>query len=143
MKPEVVHGLKIWPHYFEAVRNGTKTFEYRVNDRDYQVGDILHLQEWDDITRKYTGRELRMEVTYVLELRDEMCILGIRKEEDASVGELLRELVEAWELSVERWWQNHDSIPTAFVQLAVAIEKVQRIMRGEMGKEEDDGDDAS
>lgn len=41
------HKLKIWPRMFDAVRRGDKTFEIRKNDRDYQTGDILELEEWD------------------------------------------------------------------------------------------------
>ena len=34
------------------------------NDRDFQVGDVLILKEWDNI--KYTGREIGAVVRYVL-----------------------------------------------------------------------------
>jgi len=39
------HNLKILPPYFVAVADGSKPFEVRRNDRDYQVSDILILQE--------------------------------------------------------------------------------------------------
>ena len=42
---------------------GIKNFEIRYNDRDYKVGDILILKEWN--RGKYTGRECRREVIYV------------------------------------------------------------------------------
>jgi hypothetical protein len=66
--PEAVqeHELKTWPEYFAALLDGTKTFEYRRNDRGFRVGDVLHLREWDSITGHYTGREMRRRVTYVL-----------------------------------------------------------------------------
>lgn len=59
----MVHELKTLPEYFEAVRNGTKTFEYRCNDRDYKVGDTLILKEWNE---EYTGRKITCEVCYIL-----------------------------------------------------------------------------
>ena len=41
-----VHDLKTWPDSFQAVLDGTKTHELRPSDRDYEVGDVLHLQEF-------------------------------------------------------------------------------------------------
>lgn len=42
-----VHELKIWPQYYSRVAEGSKTFEIRNNDRDYQRGDKVILREWD------------------------------------------------------------------------------------------------
>ena len=61
------HNLKILPEYYNAIDSGRKTFEVRFNDRNYQVDDILHLQEWVD--GQYTGRKLEAEVTYLLASR--------------------------------------------------------------------------
>lgn len=50
------HELKSWPNEFEAVRDLRKTFEVRVDDREYKVGDWLLLREWvknPDGCRKY------------------------------------------------------------------------------------------
>lgn len=58
------HELKIYPKYFEDVTSGKKTFEVRKNDRNFQVGDILTLKEWDNI--KYSGKEIRARVAYML-----------------------------------------------------------------------------
>lgn len=60
------HELKTWPEYYERLVDGTKTFEYRRNDRGFKVGDILHLREYDSITGHYSGREMRRRVTYLL-----------------------------------------------------------------------------
>lgn len=42
-----VHDLKIHPEHFKPVWCGEKTFEIRFNDRDYKVGDLLDLHEFD------------------------------------------------------------------------------------------------
>lgn len=40
----MIHVLKCWPAYFDAIRRGEKTFEVRRDDRGFQKGDtvILH-----------------------------------------------------------------------------------------------------
>jgi hypothetical protein len=37
------HILKIDPEFFEGVKSGEKTFEVRINDRNYQKGDLVRL----------------------------------------------------------------------------------------------------
>lgn len=61
------HPLKTWPLFFEALLEGSKTFEVRRNDRGFEVGDNLRLLEWLPTTEEYTGRTLDREVTYILE----------------------------------------------------------------------------
>ena len=56
--------LKILPEYYEAVKCGDNTFEVRLNDRDYQVNDVLHLQEFNN--EEYTGNELVKVISYIL-----------------------------------------------------------------------------
>lgn len=56
---------KIWPEYFQAILDGKKTFELRLNDFYIAEGDTLLLREWDPETKSYTGRELERKVGYV------------------------------------------------------------------------------
>ena len=37
------HYLKVWPQFFDAIAEGRKPFEYRLNDRDFNTGDVLIL----------------------------------------------------------------------------------------------------
>lgn len=62
-----LHRLKTLPGPFRAIRRGEKVHEYRRNDRDFQVGDYLLLQEWEN--GEYTGESLTVRVTYIT--RDE------------------------------------------------------------------------
>ena len=62
------HKLKTWPVFFSDVESGAKTFEIRQNDRDFQVGDILVLQEYKPTTKQYTGQEIFVVVTYAIHL---------------------------------------------------------------------------
>lgn len=57
------HELKTLPSFFEAVVSKRKSFEIRKNDRNFQVGDVLLLKEWDG--ESYTGSQQYAEVTYL------------------------------------------------------------------------------
>lgn len=65
-----VHKLKCWPDFYEAVKRGDKTVELRKNDRNYRVGDVLVLQEWDPLDATYQGAEFEVLVTHITEARD-------------------------------------------------------------------------
>ncbi len=56
---------KVWPEYFQLIKDGKKTYELRLADWECNEGDILVLQELDPKTQDYTGREMKKEVTYV------------------------------------------------------------------------------
>jgi hypothetical protein len=59
------HKLKIWPGSFAAVSNRTKWYEVRKNDRDFQIGDVLLLEEYKPGIGAYTGRTITRTVHYV------------------------------------------------------------------------------
>lgn len=75
------HDLKILPKYYDDVMMEKKCFELRLNDRDYQVGDIFLLREYIP-EYGYTGRWYVNTIQYVLKdcpeygLKDGYCIFG-------------------------------------------------------------------
>ncbi|MES1977539.1 MAG: DUF3850 domain-containing protein [Pseudomonadota bacterium] len=76
------HDLKVWSMYWGALASGDKPFDVRLNDRDYQVGDLLRMRDYNQATGTYTGLELWREITYIL-LNDLFCkpghvVLGLR-----------------------------------------------------------------
>ncbi|EOA2747431.1 DUF3850 domain-containing protein [Enterococcus faecalis] len=77
-KEPTIHELKILPEYFEAVVSGNKRFEIRKNDRNYQKGDILRLNEYQD--GQYTGDVHVAEITYITDYaqQDGYVVLGIK-----------------------------------------------------------------
>jgi|GEM_PF-2364859 len=82
LKTVKMHSLKIVPAYFDDVASGKKKFEIRKNDRDFLVGDLLNLREWNPEAERYTGRELTAKVTYKINggqygLDADYCVLGI------------------------------------------------------------------
>lgn len=78
-KMPIIHRVKIHPQPFEDVRSGIKTAEYRFNDRNYHVNDIVVLEEYipkeqqitvpnngyTEIVWGYTGRQLTRTITHI------------------------------------------------------------------------------
>src|ERR1035437_8263462 len=79
------HDVKILPQYYCRVADGSKTFEFRNNDRGYQSGDTIVLREWNPEINEddndpmgdsmntpigYTGKWLTFEIGYVLPVGD-------------------------------------------------------------------------
>lgn len=56
---------KILPEYFELIKSGKKTYDFRLGDFEINEGDILVLKEWDKKEEMFTGREIEKLVTYV------------------------------------------------------------------------------
>lgn len=84
-----MHELKCWPKFFEAIAQGRKRHDLRRSvDRNFRVGDLLRLQEFDPDRGNYTGRTQLVRVTYVTSadvpcalseeaLNPDFCILSI------------------------------------------------------------------
>lgn len=77
----MMHDLKVWPDFFDALADGSKPYEVRKGDRKYQVGDVLLLREWIPTTAGfhagvYSGRELRKRVTHVQHGMGQVGVVG-------------------------------------------------------------------
>lgn len=95
MAQKRTHYLKTWPRFFQDVKAGRKPFEIRKNDRDFRVGDILMLSEWDPTNIAGVGahspspigftnsKPLWMRVTYMVEgifgIQPGYVVMGIEK----------------------------------------------------------------
>ena len=88
----ITHELKIYPEFFSAVCTGVKRAELRKNDRDYRVGDTLHLLETPRGSCNPTGEYINVIITHI-----------------ADVGEWITGYVL---LSIER--ETMDSEPVVF-----------------------------
>lgn len=77
------HHLKIWPKFFVDVKSGAKQFEVRKNDRNFEVGDTLILEEFDPIKQVKTGAWIPEEITYKLDdpqfVKEGFVILGMKE----------------------------------------------------------------
>jgi hypothetical protein len=61
-----IHALKTCKAPFAASAAGDKDFEWRQNDRGFEVGDVLILCEYDEKEGIVTGRTLVRGITYIL-----------------------------------------------------------------------------
>jgi ASC-1-like (ASCH) protein len=78
----MLHALKTIQPYFNMVKEGKKRFELRKeDDRNYNEGDTVVLQEWDG--EKYTGQEITFTIGVVLRnvkqfgLKDGFCAFSL------------------------------------------------------------------
>ena len=54
------HDLKIKQKYFDRIMFGGKSFEVRLNDRDYQVGDTIQFDVYEDNSNKLSSSPTQM-----------------------------------------------------------------------------------
>lgn len=57
-----VHELKCEPEPFEAILDGRKFAEFRLDDRGFGLGHHLILQEWLPASGEFSGRSIRVVV---------------------------------------------------------------------------------
>ena len=68
----ITHDLKIYPEFFSAVCTGVKRAELRKNDRDYIVGDTLHLMETPRGSCHRTGEFINVTITHIADVGEWM-----------------------------------------------------------------------
>lgn len=78
-----IHSIKCNPEYFALLKDGSKTFELRNNDRNYKKGDTLIIHSYC-VATGYTGdAAIRFNITFVLTdfvgLQSGFCILSLVK----------------------------------------------------------------
>lgn len=76
----MIHALKTWPEFYQLTVDGLKPFEIRLDDRDYQIGDVLFMREWSK-EKGYSGRSSYWQIQYKLTrapgLLPGYCLLGL------------------------------------------------------------------
>ena len=84
---ERIHDLKLDMEFCDAVFNGDKTFEMRLNDRGYQKGDFIKFVPVEGTSRLVTStyhpiKDALFEITYVLNgygLKEDFVCLAIKR----------------------------------------------------------------
>lgn len=87
----VTHELKIYKEDADAIISGKKTFELRLNDRHYMLGDKIHFYEVSDGRPvKHPITDKLYEITYILYgnnagwigLKEDWCVFAIKESEE-------------------------------------------------------------
>lgn len=82
----VTHELKIYKEYADAIISGEKTFDIRLDDEHYTLGDRVHFYEVSDggpVEHQIT--EKLYEITYILYgngwlgLKEDWCVFSIKE----------------------------------------------------------------
>lgn len=60
------HYLKVYPRYFQMMKAGLKPWEIRINDRGYQVNEVVILKEWHEKEERYSGSEAIRVITNII-----------------------------------------------------------------------------
>jgi hypothetical protein len=127
---KVVHRLKTWPSYFRAIDRGEKRFEVRRDDRGFDVGHEVVLEEYEPGMGGvgfYTGAIFHGVITYVMRgsvarsfgVDQGVVVLSIRKKRTV-LGYVWRTLLWATSFTMfgavfqGRWW-------TALALLAILV----------------------
>lgn len=83
MKP-TVHDLKTLDRYYDAINDGRKPFDVRMNDRSFQTGDIVRLRKVSDkgFYTDYVSAFIERRITYILQggqfgIEPRYCVLGL------------------------------------------------------------------
>lgn len=76
------HELKTQQPYYDDVLSGRKSFELRRDDRDFKLGDLLLLREFNP-RYGFTGETQSFDIVYILRnsqfLKEGYCALGLAK----------------------------------------------------------------
>ncbi len=122
------HTLKCWSNAFDAIADGRKTFEWRKDDRGFEVGDELFLKRWDpvylggsgryvDYNDKSTQNTMRVRVKYILRglfgIPEGYCVMAITPDIYETVTEIKEPLREELDRDEEEWADIENAIHEA------------------------------
>lgn len=75
-KQSAYHYVKSWSMFFTDILTGERTSDIRLNDRRYQVGDYMLLEEYDPVKQEYTGRTQKVQITYMQTNKSNPCAIS-------------------------------------------------------------------
>lgn len=108
----ITHELKCAIEPFEQKWQGKKDWEFRKNDRDFQIGDILLEKEYDTTKDTFTGREITEEVLWILKGG----IFGIPEDCVIMSTKIVSKEGEAESISFETLFSKLDNLTSILLQ---------------------------
>ncbi len=118
-KEQKTHHLKIYPEHFSAVLTGVKRAELRKNDRDFKVGDTLHLMETPKGSCSPTGEFVNAVVTHIADVGDWLpgyVLLSIERE-PAYTAQPVPVMPNSGREQFEEWFKFHHGEEGSIVTL--------------------------
>ncbi|MUK91545.1 DUF3850 domain-containing protein [Aliivibrio fischeri] len=119
-----IHKIKIKSVHFNDVLADRKTAEVRFNDRDYQVGDVLYMEEVDENgIPKEDGKAIVRSISHVLHggqygIAPEFCVLsfvhiaGWQPLQMLPILKMLADLLEESADCMDAYIRQHGNIST-------------------------------
>lgn len=123
------HHLKTWPEPFQDVWDRRKHYEVRVFDRNYKVGDMVRLFEFNPDARTFTGRYCRGEIRYITKPGT----FGL----PANVGVFTVEVFEKRRIEAERaarWCSEMETVPAPEASLVETLSRSPRRLCNTCGR---------
>jgi len=133
MKPfeRVVHELKTWPVFFDAILSEEKPFEARKDDRGFEVGHDLKLREWNPETQEYTGRTIVTGITYILRGTEHVakgyCILGLTGGSNSQAS--LKYRLESTQREFDKFQDAHAKLLIAHIEQGQHLDSLRTQLR--------------
>jgi len=70
----MVHLIKSDAGNFNLMKSGEKAADIRYNDKNFLEGDVLAVNEYDYINKRFTGRHIIFEIT---DVKNDICGLSV------------------------------------------------------------------
>ena len=65
---KVDHELKIRSEFLKEIWKGNKKAELRLDDRGFNLGDVVLLKEWKPAKKVFTGRGTYVRITHIVQV---------------------------------------------------------------------------
>jgi len=97
-----IHNLKTWSYWFKKIKSGEKKFEIRFNDRNFKIGEVLHLMNYDPVEKTLSDEGVHKTIKNVYRdvfgLEENYVVLIFEPEENEIIDTVKSLNYSAWHL---------------------------------------------